>query len=140
MASSIRQLRSRATQPDVRLNGSRGLILFDDTAEHGCSTQAWAPCCEDILIRPNPERECANGSMRRTITRRPSVLQRCANIVDLDPDYVRRGLIRWMNDVDNGVHVSGADIRCQQPAIHPSGSSSLPCHTCPLDPWQQLVS
>jgi hypothetical protein len=26
--------------------------------------------------------------------------------LDLDADYVRRGLIRWMNEVDNGARIS----------------------------------
>ena len=106
MASFIRQLRSRAIQPDVRLNGSRGLILFDDTAEH----RLFNPSLSAMLRR---YRDCPESrpAARRWIDEAnhyssPFGFAALCEYLDLDADYVRRGLIRWMNDVDKGVHVS----------------------------------
>ena len=106
MASFIRQLRSRAIQPDVRLNGSRGLILFDDMAEH----RLFNPSLSAMLRR---YRDCPESrpAARRWIDEAnhyssPFGFAALCEYLDLDADYVRRGLIRWMNDVDNGVHIS----------------------------------
>jgi hypothetical protein len=106
MASFIRQLRSRAIQPDVRLNGSRGLILFDDTAEH----RLFNPSLSAMLRR---YRDCPESrpAARRWIDEAnhyssPFGFAALCEYLDLDADYVRRGLIRWMNDVDKGVQIS----------------------------------
>jgi len=106
MASFISQIRSRATQPDVRLNGSRGLILFDDMAEHrlfnpslGAMLRRYLECPES---RPAARRWIDEANHYSS----PFSFAALCEYLDLDADYVRRGLIRWMNDVDNGVHIS----------------------------------
>src|ERR1700734_1062418 len=115
MAWSIRQFRSRATQPDVRLNGSRGLILFDDMAEHrlfnpslGAMLRRYRDCPES---RPAARKWIDEANHYSS----PFGFAALCEYLDLDADYVRRGLIRWMNEVDNGGHIP-ARFNNRQPA------------------------
>jgi hypothetical protein len=105
MAWSIRQFRSRVTQPDVRLNGSRGLILFDDMAEHrlfnpslGAMLRRYRDCPES---RPAARKWIDEANHYAS----PFGFAAVCEYLDLDADYVRRGLVRWMNEVDNGAHI-----------------------------------
>ena len=106
MASSIRQLRSRAMQPDVRLNGSRGLILFDDTAEHRLFNPSLGAMLRRYLDSPESRPGVRKWIDAANHYSSPFGFEALCEYVNLDADYVRRGLIRWMNDVDKGVHVS----------------------------------
>jgi hypothetical protein len=128
MASSIRQIRSRVIQPDVRLNG-RGLILFDDMAEH----RLFNPSLSAMLRR---YRDCPESrpAARRWIDEAnhyssPFGFAALCEYLDLDADYVRRGLIRWMNDVDNGVHISTTSN--DRPAADPVFKPRMP-HVSPM--------
>lgn len=105
MASFIRQLRSRATQPDVRLNGSRGLILFDDMAEHRLFNPSLGAMLRRYLDCPESRAGARKWIDEANHYSSPFGFAALCEYLDLDADYVRRGLIRWMNDVDNGVHV-----------------------------------
>ena len=49
--------------------------------------------------------------------------------IDLDADYVRRGLIRWMNNVDSGAFVTTRSSRFFNLPIN---VSSRERHTCLL--------
>ncbi len=135
MASSFRQIRSRAIQPDVRLNGSRGLILFDDMAEH----RLFNPSLSAMLRR---YRDCpeSRAGARKWIDEAnryssPFGFAALCEYLDLDADYVRRGLIRWMNDVDNGSHISkGVHISTmsnKRPSADPVFKPRMP-HVSPM--------
>ena len=106
MASFIRQLRSRATQPDVRLNGSRGLILFDDMAEHRLFNPSLGAMLRRYLECPESRPAARKWIDEANHYSSPFGFAALCEYLDLDADYVRRGLVRWMNDVDNGVHIS----------------------------------
>ena len=106
MASFIRQLRSRATQPDVRLNGSRGLILFDDMAEHRLFNPSLGAMLRRYLECPESRPAARKWIDEANHYSSPFGFEALCEYLDLDADYVRRGLVRWMNDVDNGVHIS----------------------------------
>jgi hypothetical protein len=106
MAPFIRQFRSRAVEPDVRLDGSRGLILFDDSAEHrlfnpslGAMMRRYLDCPES---RPGARKWIDEANHYSS----PFGFVALCEYLDLDADYVRRGLIRWMNEVDNGARIS----------------------------------
>jgi hypothetical protein len=106
MASFIRHIRSRATQPDVRLNGSRGLILFDDMAEHRLFNPSLSAMLRRYLDCPESRAGARRWIDEANHYSSPFGFAALCEYLDLDADYVRRGLIRWMNDVDNGVHIS----------------------------------
>jgi len=106
MASFIRQIRSRAAQPDVRLNGSRGLILFDDMAEHRLFNPSLSAMLRRYLDCPESRAGARRWIDEANHYSSPFGFAALCEYLDLDADYVRRGLIRWMNDVDNGVHIS----------------------------------
>ena len=106
MASFIRQIRSRAAQPYVRLNGSRGLILFDDMAEHRLFNPSLSAMLRRYLDCPESRPAARRWIDEANHYSSPFGFAALCEYLDLDADYVRRGLIRWMNDVDNGVHIS----------------------------------
>jgi len=106
MASFIRQLRSRVTQPDVRLNGSRGLILFDDMVEHRLFNPSLGAMLRRYLECPESRPAARKWIDEANHYSSPFGFAALCEYLDLDADYVRRGLIRWMNDVDNGMHIS----------------------------------
>ena len=106
MASFIRQIRSRAIQPDVRLNGSRGLILFDDMAEHRLFNPSLSAMLRRYLDCPESRPAARRWIDEANHYSSPFGFAALCEYLDLDADYVRRGLIRWMNDVDKGVHIS----------------------------------
>ena len=115
MAPFIRQFRSRAVEPDVRLDGSRGLILSDDSAEHrlfnpslGAMMRRYLDCPES---RPGARKWIDEANHYSS----PFGFVALCEYLDLDADYVRRGLIRWMNEVDNGGHIP-ARFNNRQPA------------------------
>jgi hypothetical protein len=105
MASFIRHIKSRATQPDVRLNGSRGLILFDDMAEHRLFNPSLSAMLRRYLDCPESRPGARRWIDEANHYSSPFSFAALCEYLDLDADYVRRGLIRWMNEVDNGVHI-----------------------------------
>lgn len=129
MASSFRQIRSRANQPEVRLNGSRGLILFDDMAEH----RLFNPSLSAMLRR---YRDCPESrpAARRWIDEAnhyssPFGFEALCEYLDLDANYVRRGLIRWMDDVDKGLRIP--TMSSNRPSTDRMLRSRIP-HVSPL--------
>jgi|SRR5271165_1644296 len=105
MASFVSQPRSRATQPDVRLNGSRGLILSDDRAEHRLFNPSLAAMLRRYLDCPKSRPGARKWIDEANHYSSPFGFAALCEYLDLDADYVRRGLIRWMNEVDNGVRI-----------------------------------
>ena len=130
MAWSIRQFESRVIQPDVRLNGSRGLILVDDKSEHPAVQPKLERLVAQISGLPGiPDRQRADGSMKRTITRRHSDLKRYANTSKYDAGSVRRGLIGWISDVDKGLRIP--TMSSNRPSTDRMLRSRIP-HVSPL--------
>jgi hypothetical protein len=95
-----RQPGSHNVLPQVIFDGCHGVILFDDSVEH----RLFNPTLEAMLRRylAHPEsragaREWLNGTEPFS----PFGFVTLCEYLDLDADYVRRGLTQWMNDVDN---------------------------------------
>ena len=89
------------TEPDVRFDGRRGLVLIDKWSEH----RLFNPNLEAMLQRYLTEPE-SRPSVRKWIdeTRPDSLFGFVAlcEYLDLDAGYVRRGLTRWMDNIDRG--------------------------------------
>ena len=87
--------------PDVRFAGRRGLILSDDSVEHWL----FNPTLETMLqryVRHSEARHYVRQWIDETRPNSPYGFVALCEYLDLDSDYVRRGLTRWMNDVDEG--------------------------------------
>jgi|SRR5580658_6496012 hypothetical protein len=87
--------------PDVQFDDSRGLILSHDGAEH----RVFNPSLDNMLrrYRECPEsRAAAREWLAATNTYSPFGFVPLCEYLELDPNYVRRGLIRWMDEVDRG--------------------------------------
>ena len=88
-------------QPDVRFNDKEGLVLFDRSAEH----HLYVPFL-DMLLRQYRERPESRATVRDWVSLRnsgsPLGFEALCDYLDLDPDYFRDGLTRWLNKVDFG--------------------------------------
>jgi hypothetical protein len=87
--------------PDVRFAGRRGLILSDDSAEHWL----YNPTLETMLrryLRHLESRHYVRQWIDETQPSSPYGFVALCEYLDLDPNYVRRGLTRWMDNVDDG--------------------------------------
>jgi hypothetical protein len=97
-----RRPKFRNGEPDVRFASSDGLILFDEWAEH----RLFSPSLELMLQRylDHPEsRSRAREWLAEANQYYPFGFASLCENLDLDADYVRRGLIRWMNKIDSDV-------------------------------------
>ena len=100
-----RQSGSRNAEPDVRFDEYHGLILFDEWSEH----RLFSPSLQALLQRylDYPEsRAGARAWLDEANQYSPFGFAALCEYIDLDADYVRRGLIRWMNNVDSGAFVT----------------------------------
>ena|SRR5579864_5948700 len=88
-------------QPDVRFNDEEGLVLFDRSAEH----HLYIPFL-DMLLRQYRERPESRATVRDWVSLRnsgsPLGFEALCDYLDLDADYFRDGLTRWLNKVDLG--------------------------------------
>jgi len=88
-------------QPEVRFNDEEGLVLFDRSAEH----HLYIPFL-DMLLRQYRERPESRATVRDWVSLRnsgsPLGFEALCNYLDLDADYFRDGLTRWLNKVDLG--------------------------------------
>jgi hypothetical protein len=88
-------------QPDVRFNDDEGLVLFDRSAEH----HLYIPFL-DMLLRQYRERPESRATVREWVCLRnsgsPLGFEALCDYLDLDADYFRDGLTRWLNKVDLG--------------------------------------
>jgi hypothetical protein len=88
-------------QPDVRFNDKEGLVLFDRSAEH----HLYVPFL-DMLLRQYRERPESRATVRDWVSLRnsgsPLGFEALCDYLDLDADYFRDGLTRWLNKVDFG--------------------------------------
>src|SRR5579863_1412811 len=99
MAAFRHQFQSLNIRPEVRFDGR--LILVDDSAEH----RLFNPSLEFMLRRylECPEsRSEAREWLRDTNPFSPFGFVALCEYLDLDANYVRSGLMRWMINVDNG--------------------------------------
>jgi hypothetical protein len=87
--------------PEVRFNEEEGLVLFDRTAEH----HLFIPFL-DMLLRQYQERPQSRATVREWVCARnssfPLGFESLCDYLDLEADYVRDGLTRWLNKVDRG--------------------------------------
>ena len=87
--------------PEVRFNDEEGLVLFDRSAEH----HLYVPFL-DMLLRQYQQRPESRATVREWVRLRNSDSQlgfeSLCTYLDLDPDYFRDGLTRWLNKVDRG--------------------------------------
>jgi len=97
-----RQTKFPKAEPDVRFVRGRSLILFDQWAEH----RLFSPSLELMLQRylDHPEsRARARAWLQEANHYYPFDFASLCENLDLDTDYVRRGLTRWMNRMDRDV-------------------------------------
>ncbi|HEY6421632.1 MAG TPA: hypothetical protein VIX59_21750 [Candidatus Binataceae bacterium] len=92
-------------QPDVRFDGGHGLILFDGWAEHRLFHRALEAMLRRYLEDPE-SRSIAREWLAGTNRSSSFGFLRLCKYLGLEADYVRRGLTRWMNKVDNGLLAS----------------------------------
>jgi hypothetical protein len=87
--------------PQVRFNDEEGLVLFDRSAEH----HLYVPFL-DMLLRQYQERPESRVTVREWVLLRdsgsPLGFEALCDYLDLDADYFRDGLTRWLNKVDRG--------------------------------------
>jgi len=87
--------------PEVRFNDEEGLVLFDRSAEH----HLYVPFL-DMLLRQYQQRPESRATVREWVRLRnsesPLRFESLCNYLDLNPDYFRDGLTRWLNTVDRG--------------------------------------
>lgn len=124
MTISSHQPEPRDVQPHVRLDARHCLILLDGSAEH----RLFNPTLEAMLRRYLDYPESRSETREWIIDTNPfspfSFVALC-EYLDLDANYVRRGLTRWMDNVDGGLgstttsQISGLDVSC------PSSDSRL---------------
>lgn len=88
--------------PEVRFNDDEGLVLFDRSAEH----HLYVPFL-DMLLRQYQERPESRATVREWVLLRnsgsPLGFESLCDYLDLDADYFRDGLTRWLNKVDCGL-------------------------------------
>jgi hypothetical protein len=88
--------------PEVRFNDEEGLVLFDRSAEH----RLYVPFL-DMLLRQYQERPESRATVREWVCLRnsgsPLGFESLCDYLDLDADYFRDGLTRWLNKVDRGL-------------------------------------
>jgi len=88
--------------PEVRFNDEEGLVLFDRSAEH----RLYVPFL-DMLLRQYQERPETRATVREWVRLRnsgsPLGFESLCDYLDLDADYFRDGLTRWLNKVDRGL-------------------------------------
>jgi hypothetical protein len=98
----IRVLDAGVDYPQVRFNDEEGLVLFDRSAEH----HLYVPFL-DMLLRQYQERPESRATVREWVCLRnsgsPLGFEALADYLDLDADYFRDGLTRWLNKIDPGV-------------------------------------
>jgi hypothetical protein len=94
-------LAAGSDHPEVRFNDEEGLVLFDRSAEH----HLYIPFL-DMLLRQYQQRPESRATIREWVRLRnsesPLGFESLCNYLDLDPDYFRDGLTRWLNKVDRG--------------------------------------
>jgi hypothetical protein len=87
--------------PDVRFDGRHGLVLRDDSAEH----RLFNPTLEAMLQRYLQFPQHRLDVREWVEETKPDPLfgfVALCEYLDLDADYVRRGLTRWMDKIDHG--------------------------------------
>jgi hypothetical protein len=88
--------------PEVRFDEEEGLVLFDRSAEH----HLYIPFL-DMLLRQYQERPESRATVREWVSVRnscsPLGFDSLCEYLDLDVEYVREGLTRWLNKVDRGL-------------------------------------
>jgi len=93
--------------PQVRFNDEEGLVLFDRTAEH----HLFVPFL-DMLLRQYQQRPESRATVRDWVCLRnsgsPLGFDALCDYLDLDADYFRDGLTRWLNKVDRGLDANQA--------------------------------
>ena len=84
---------------EMRFTEEEGVVLYDRSAEH----HLYVPFLKMLLrrYRENPE---SRASVREWVGARnssfPLGFDSLCDYIDLDADYVRDGLTRWLNKVD----------------------------------------
>jgi hypothetical protein len=88
--------------PQVRFSDEEGLVLFDRSAEH----RLYVPFL-DMLLRQYQQRPESRATVREWVRLRnsgsPLGFDALCDYLDLDADYFRNGLMRWLNKVDRGL-------------------------------------
>ncbi len=96
--------------PEVRFNDEEGLVLFDRSAEH----RLFIPFL-DMLLRQYQQRPESRPTVREWVCLRnsgsPLGFDSLCNYLDLDADYFRDGLTRWLNKVDRGLDANPGSSR-----------------------------
>jgi hypothetical protein len=96
--------------PEVRFNEEEGLVLFDRSAEH----HLFIPFL-DMLLRQYQERPESRATVREWVSVRKSCsplgFDALCEYLDLDAEYVRDGLTRWLNKVDRGLDDGAGESR-----------------------------
>jgi hypothetical protein len=100
-------LAAGSDHPEVRFNDEEGLVLFDRSAEH----HLYVPFL-DMLLRQYQQRPESRATVREWVRLRnsesPLGFESLCNYLDLEPDYFRDGLTRWLNRVDRGADANRA--------------------------------
>jgi hypothetical protein len=100
---------SRNVEPDVRFDEYHGLILFDEWAEHRLFSPSLRALLQRYLDYPE-SRSDARAWLDESNKYSPFGFAALCEYIDLDANYVRRGLIRWMNNVDSGAVVGRSTV------------------------------
>jgi hypothetical protein len=101
MAVSCRRTGSYGIQPNVRFDGYDGLVLFDDWAEHWIFIPTLKVMLRSYLESPKSRPKVREWINQTGAAGSPSEFARLCDNLDLAVDYVRAGLIRWMDNVDS---------------------------------------
>lgn len=88
--------------PELRFNDEDGLVLFDRSAEHHLFLPFLAMLLRQYRDR-SESRAMVREWMRAPDSSSPLGFDSLCAYLDLDAEYVRDGLTRWMNKVDRGL-------------------------------------
>jgi len=101
MTVSCRRTESHGIQPNVRFDGYDSLVLFDDWAEHWIFIPTLKMMLRRYLELPKSRPDVREWINQTGAAGSPSEFARLCDDLDLAADYVRAGLIRWMDNVDS---------------------------------------
>jgi hypothetical protein len=99
-------------EPDVRFDEYHGLILFDEWSEHRLFSPSLRALLQRYLDYPE-SRAGARAWLDEANQYSPFGFAALCEYIDLEADYVRRGLIRWMNNVDSGAFAMPRSTRLE---------------------------
>jgi hypothetical protein len=102
---------------EMRFTEEEGLVLFDRSAEH----HLYVPFL-NMLLRRYRDKPESRASVREWVSARnssyPLGFDSLCDYIDLDADYVRGGVTRWLNQVDRGLEGNRRHQAAANPATN----------------------